>query len=273
MKLQDSDPPRLADGSPSEIGRLVRLSSNQRMTSATTARIAQRLEAAGAFASAPPPAGLGSRSLFERIGTAKIAGLALVGLGGALLVWQSQTSERSVAPPAPSATPSVLVAARPTGPTVEKTPTEETAPIVSVDALPSPAPVPNAPASRTASAARPSAPHSSSSPSPASTNGRPLAAAGDEFALIRSAQSALASDPVRALAIVDEHARTYASGELVQERELTAVEALAHLGRKDEAKKRAQALVARFPRTPYVARLERAVGEPLSPVLTPSRAP
>lgn len=272
MKLRDSDPPRLADGAPSELGRLVRLSSDQKMTSATTARIAQRLEAAGAFASAPPPAALGSRSLFERIGTAKIAGLALLGLGGALVVWQSRASEHVVAPPAPIAGPSVLVAASPIAPAVENAPAEEAAPIVSVDALPSPAPLANPPAARVASAARPSAPHPSSSPSLASTNGR-QATAGDEFALIRSAQSALATDPVRALAIVDEHARAYASGELVQERELTAVEALARLGRKDEAKKRAQAVVARFPRTPYVARLERAVGEPLSPALAPSRAP
>jgi len=43
-----------------------------------------------------------------------------------------------------------------------------------------------------------------------------------------------------------------------------AVEALVRMHRKPEARTRANALLARFPRTPYVARLESALGEPLS---------
>ena len=42
-----------------------------------------------------------------------------------------------------------------------------------------------------------------------------------------------------------------------------AVEALVRMHRKPEARTRANALLARFPRTPYVARLEGALGEPL----------
>jgi hypothetical protein len=49
----------------------------------------------------------------------------------------------------------------------------------------------------------------------------------------------------------------------VQEREVLAVEALARLDRMEEAKRRAKALLGLYPRTPYVARLERALGEPL----------
>ncbi|MDF2698329.1 MAG: hypothetical protein K0S65_6713 [Labilithrix sp.] len=86
-----------------------------------------------------------------------------------------------------------------------------------------------------------------------------------EFGFIKRAEDALSSDPSRALAILDEHARRFPAGEFLQEREMVAVEALARLGRKTEAKRRADALLERFPRTPYVARLERALGEPLLP--------
>ena len=85
-----------------------------------------------------------------------------------------------------------------------------------------------------------------------------------ELLLVRRAQDALASDPARALAIADEHALAFPRGELTQEREVVAVEALSKLGRKDDALRRANALLRRFPRTPYVAHLEKALGQPLS---------
>ncbi|MDF2692425.1 MAG: hypothetical protein K0S65_808, partial [Labilithrix sp.] len=81
-----------------------------------------------------------------------------------------------------------------------------------------------------------------------------------ELALVQRAQASLATDPQRALATTDEHARAYPKGEFTQERELSAVEALARMGRKEEARGRARALIQRYPRTPYAARLEMAVG-------------
>jgi len=114
---------------------------------------------------------------------------------------------------------------------------------------PEPSPVSAAPSPSDARALSGGAPSSAARPSEATT---------EEFALIRRAQAALASDPVRALAIADEHAHAFPDGEFVQERELTAIEALARLGRKTEARRRADEFLARFPRTPYAGRLERA---------------
>ena len=84
-----------------------------------------------------------------------------------------------------------------------------------------------------------------------------------ELELVQRAQAALASDPNRALTLTNEHAVTYPKGELVQEREVIAVEALSRLGRNEEASRRALAFVRRFPQTPYAARLEMAIGRPL----------
>ncbi len=258
MKLRETDPPRLGDDEASELGRLVRLSGNQRMSPKTASHLARRLEAAGAFGAAARASALGPRHLLGHVRGAKL--VALVGVGGALLAWQMWTSEAPLQPVVMTtvASPSVVTAPPPT-PTIE-------APAVAVEALPS-SPTPAVIAS---SSARPVAPRASA-PAPVSTNREPTATADVEFALIRSAQAALASDPSRALALAEEHARTFPAGELVQERELTAVEALARLGRRAEAEDRAHALLTRFPRTPYVARLERALGEALSPGLPSSK--
>ncbi|MDF2693626.1 MAG: hypothetical protein K0S65_2009, partial [Labilithrix sp.] len=118
------------------------------------------------------------------------------------------------------------------------------------------------------------APPSASAPAPAFAGGVRGAsvrsstvsaggASSPEIELLQRAKAALVSDPERALSITSEQARAYPSGEFVQEREVIAVEALSRLGRKDEAVRRARALVKQFPRTPYAARLEIAVGQPL----------
>jgi hypothetical protein len=78
----------------------------------------------------------------------------------------------------------------------------------------------------------------------------------------------LASNPGRALAMADQLARDFPNGEFVQEREAIAVEALARVGRKGEALQRARALLGRFPRTPYAARLELVIGQPIAAAST-----
>lgn len=269
MKLDRTDPPRLADDETSELGRLMRLSRSRGMDATTSAKLARRLEAQGAFASGSTlgrPA-FDARALFGRAASVKIAAIALVALGGALVTWRIESSEvdRSIeASGAP---------ARGGGGDRSPPAAALDTPTVPVDALPSA--VARAPAATSAPAiggASPGAkarPRVSAAPPPtaaaaAMAEARPRDRSQAEFALIRRAQSALASDPAAALAAVEEHARTFPDGELVQEREVSAVEALASLGRKEEARTRAQGLLARFPRTPYVARLERALGEPLS---------
>ncbi len=83
-----------------------------------------------------------------------------------------------------------------------------------------------------------------------------------ELSLVQGAQAALASDPARALALAERHAAKFPHGELVQEREVTAIEALAKLSRVDEAKARGARFLAANPQTPYRLRVERALAAP-----------
>jgi hypothetical protein len=69
------------------------------------------------------------------------------------------------------------------------------------------------------------------------------------------ARRELESDPAAALALVREHEARYAGGALVQEREALAVEALARLGRVDEARGRLARLRRDFPQSPHLSRL------------------
>ena len=263
MKLEGSDPPRIAQAEDSELGRLVRSWRTRRPSPTASARMAQRLTAAGAFGPASSAAS-NAPGLVGRFGTAKLGVLAVVGLGLGLglmtFAWHARNDEPAARPSVGTA--SQVVAEESPSPSLPPPPPSSAGaelPSVPVEALPSsatPAIVAAAPA-RTATSRAPSELRSHASPEV-------------ELAFIKRAQDALSSDPARALAIAEEHARTFPAGELVQEREVVTVEALARLGRNAEAKTRANALVRRFPRTPYVTRLERALGEPLSP---PSPSP
>ncbi len=75
--------------------------------------------------------------------------------------------------------------------------------------------------------------------------------------MLKAAQSALATDPVRALALANQHASEHAAGQLREEREAIAIEALAKLDRTTDAKARFDRFVAAFPRSGYRLRLER----------------
>lgn len=174
-----------------------------------------------------------------------VGGLAIVAAGAAFVTWSAERTDHAapssgavIAEPAVSAPPGAVLPV-----------TTDDLPTMPVEALPSSAMSPegtNAPAR--IAAARPAE--------------KPRRE--DEFELIQRAQEKLASDPASALTVLQEHARSFPAGELTQERETMAVEALVRVHRKPEARARASALLARFPRTPYVARLESALGEPLS---------
>jgi hypothetical protein len=55
--------------------------------------------------------------------------------------------------------------------------------------------------------------------------------------------------------LVEEHARRFPAGSLVQEREVLAVELLRALGRAAEARARAAAFARTFPRSVYLQQL------------------
>ncbi|AKU95634.1 hypothetical protein AKJ09_02298 [Labilithrix luteola] len=204
-------------------------------------RMASRLTQAGVLGQDA------SRSPMTAPATSRLAhlkvGLVALAIATGFGAWRA-TETRSFVPAAavPIAAPetAVVVASASTS----NEPAPQALPVLSVEQLPS----------------VPSAPRPSAAPSVATA----IKPAATELELVQRAQAAVASDPARALAVAAEHARAYPAGAFVQEREVIAVEALARLGRIDEAWKRAVELVRRFPGTPYATRLERALGRSLS---------
>jgi hypothetical protein len=101
-------------------------------------------------------------------------------------------------------------------------------------------------------------------PSASQAKSKPSAdtSAEAEVKLLERAQDALRTKtPAEALALCDEHARTFPRGMLVQERERIAIEALVKAGKKDEAKARAARFKARFPGSSHTRRIEALIGE------------
>jgi hypothetical protein len=88
----------------------------------------------------------------------------------------------------------------------------------------------------------------------------PTANAPSEAALLRQAQSALRSDPARALALAREHQRRFPRGTLAQEREVIAIDALSRLGRSGEAGKRAKEFETQYPGSAHGKKVESSVG-------------
>jgi len=261
MKQDDTDPRRIVDDGDSELAKLVRASRARRLSSRATAQMVQRLAATSAYAAAASAATTRA-GLLGRLGPAKVGVIALIGLGAAVFGWETRRSveqlptptheAEGITPHAPSSP-----ASSPAPPPSQVTTAGETSSIP-VEALPSSV-------TSAATAKQPARAVALRPSSAASTSARSAPTRDSEFALIRRAQDALASDPSQTLALVEEHMRAFPEGELVQEREVTAVEALARLGRMTEAKARAAAFRARYPRTPYGARIERALGESGAP--------
>jgi hypothetical protein len=81
----------------------------------------------------------------------------------------------------------------------------------------------------------------------------------DEITIIRAARRALATEPERALSFVEQHRREFENGILAEEREVLAVEALAALGRRAEAERRASQFRARWSASPYRTRIDAAL--------------
>jgi hypothetical protein len=102
------------------------------------------------------------------------------------------------------------------------------------------------------------APHEEAEPEPDS-----LAA---EMSLVSRAQTALQRGlPASALSALDEHARRFPRGELAEEREALAVQALARGGRLEEAARRAERFDARYPHSVLGPVVHAAVDGAASP--------
>lgn len=71
----------------------------------------------------------------------------------------------------------------------------------------------------------------------------------DEPQLIERARRALGTDPRRALSLTKEHQRRFPAGALGVERDVIALQALARTGQTAEARRRALAFEARYPKS------------------------
>jgi hypothetical protein len=105
-------------------------------------------------------------------------------------------------------------------------------------------PLPVDPPPLRSGARRPEAPPLLDDP-PAPPPARAMDTLAEEAALIERARAALASRPSEALARTEEHAAQFPAGKLGMERELVAIDALSRLGRRAEARARAESLLAR----------------------------
>jgi len=77
-----------------------------------------------------------------------------------------------------------------------------------------------------------------------------------EVQLLRQAQAMIATNPRAALALCDQHARSFRDAVLAQEREVIAIDALGRSGRKSEAQQRAQQFLKRFSGSAHRQRIE-----------------
>jgi hypothetical protein len=78
-----------------------------------------------------------------------------------------------------------------------------------------------------------------------------------EIALIDDARANVKPAPARALGALDRHREEFPRGQLAAEREFLAIEALCHLNRIGEARRRAEALRIDYPSSSYAARAAR----------------
>jgi hypothetical protein len=84
---------------------------------------------------------------------------------------------------------------------------------------------------------------------------------GREIRLLERARRLIDSNPALALDTLLEHERAFGNGTLVLERKFLEVQALWRLGRRAEARMRANALRANAPGSLYERRLSQLLGE------------
>jgi hypothetical protein len=157
------------------------------------------------------------------LGFGKVAGVVL--LGGALAggAWWWNSARRSASVPAPS----THAAVRSAGPASAPRP-------------------PEVPAATPPSAASEPVASASAEPSQHAQDTHTVATAS-EAQLLQRARAALSTDPALALRLTQTHKQRFGNGQLAQEREVIAIDALERLNRGAEAKQRAGQFHADFP--------------------------
>jgi hypothetical protein len=234
------DPPRLADSAetPPELRNLLSSARSDVPDDNQVRRVAARLGpllglgAIGVLGQSALTAGGGAAqggataTALTAVGVGKIAGVVL--LGGALAGgawWWSSAHDEQASPPAASVRPGAPV--RASAAKVEP------------------------PAAPAATEIEPAVSASAPSAGVGRAQAEPTATARDaqatEAQLLQRARAALASDPALALKLTQIHKARFAAGQLAQEREVIAIDALERLNRGAEAKQRAGQFHSEFP--------------------------
>ena len=210
-----TDPPRVTRDSP--LGDLLAAARDDRMSDEQRVRAWQRVELAAGAAAGAGLAASKATGLFGKLHllvTWKVGLVSVLVLGAATL---ATVAAQRATPPAPASTtkgPAQTVSAPPIEARPTATADEAPSPSASAPAR-EPAPVAPAPSARRAvTGAAPSA----------------EAPQVDEGRILLRAKAAVASDPSLALALTQEHARSYPRSPLATEREAIAREARARLG-------------------------------------------
>ena len=110
------------------------------------------------------------------------------------------------------------------------------------------------------SLSRPAPPTGDAAPAPPASSAptareQLLAAEAAHYAQLRTER-----DAARSLAAADEGQQSFGQGQLYSDREVIAIRALQRLGRADDAERRGQRYLGRFPATPQAALIRRMLG-------------
>ncbi|HET9990923.1 MAG TPA: hypothetical protein VFQ65_20470 [Kofleriaceae bacterium] len=193
---------------------------------------------------------------------ALVVGLLVVGAGAGIVGYAVSRSDHParVEPspvtrrePPPVAPPPRVIA--PTPPVIAPTLEEPAPALATAPAVPAPRVrvTPPKPAVHAAP------PEVEVAPPPAPPPAPPIS----EVTLLEQARVALrGGDSTRALELADQHATSYPDGALAEEREALAIEALAKLGRRDEATAKWTKFASSYPHSNYRARLQRLIEIP-----------
>ncbi len=165
--------------------------------------------------------------------------------------WPTQSSSDENTPRAGAKKSARVTAPAPAAPALDSTQVPEPEPSEQPSAMANVAPAPAAVSNRSAASA-------ASAPIADEVNEK----LEREIQLLERARQLMNANPKLALATLDEHRREFGSGTLVLERQFLEVEALLHLGRRDQALARAADLRARAPGSLYERRLVQLLGNP-----------
>lgn len=232
--------------------------------------------AAGPGAGAAKVAAVKGGQALAKVGILKVVAALAVAGAGAGVGWS--VLHGTGAPPAPPAVERPVdeapkAASALPGPQVAPPPEDAVPAPSTLDAPPAasgtsthPAAVPLSPAPRTAPPAPATGVVASPSPSTAlAPGGAPRAegptgpstttAGESELSLLDRAHARMGADPAGALRALEEHRSRYPQGTFAQEREVLAIEALVHLGRRKEAEARAAAFATQFPGSAHRRRI------------------